>query len=913
MTGNESIWARPPRDGDVFLLEDHLEEVAQFMQFVGSFDEAETKEAMGARTIARLHDFGKVTPQFQSYLRKEYSGAPKYTYHARIGALATFHAVRKLGGSPRTQLAACVCVARHHGSTPNAVSYVYEDIYRAEMKNGPRSWVNTQIDAIAADERARRAASDLFEAVPGPSSWASFRDAFRDGQLLVELAEFVSEPIGFGGGSERDRTAERLPERVYDRYLKFWGALTIADKTSAAGLGLADLRTNALSLGPLVDHISDISTDDELEADLNEWRERARKDVCRNVTRLRDGVSVGRITLPTGLGKTFTGISAAFTLRDAITEAQNRDSPPTVVYALPYTSIIEQTREHFEDEDIWNADPRSDAFGIHHYLSETVTDPDTESREDGEPETDATQPPAALLGESWRSGTVLTTFVQLFESLAGPSNSQSLKLPALNNAVVILDEPQALPLDWWPVVRRLIETITEEFDAKVLSMTATQPSLFEDGPIETTDLVSEPREYFEQSQRVTYEIDQSVWGYTNSDPAPLVSHEGAADRIVGQLVDPDTAGRTSGLAVCNTIASCRQLVSSVEATASEFGCGVTLLGSTYEAALQELSSPDDEDGPGVQALVSEILRRVGFTYDPLEDEWTPPEDSEELFVCPFNSRYRPLDRRVLIEVADELSTAGVQFVMIATQAVEAGVDLSFSAVWRDLAPLDSVVQAAGRCNRSFEWGHNGGEVTLWYLSDPEEPSSTTRAEVPPAKRIYNRERKGWLLDVAEILRESLSSPDAIPEIELTRSVIPAYFDQLDTPDLRELTTAVEQFEGERLGRESLIAQNYETIDVLVGVTAAERTRIREIGDRFEEGNTPAGYEQLEKASDLRVSIPVRDAEAHLRGVSRVDRQDWGEPEGPNVLAYTGEAGASHDLASGGFVVEDPGVSNRFST
>jgi len=53
-------------------------------------------------------------------------------------------------------------------------------------------------------------------------------------------------------------------------------------------------------------------------------------------------------------------------------------------------------------------------------------------------------------------------------------------------------------------------------------------------------------------------------------------------------------------------------------------------------------------------------------------------------------------------------------VAVTTQLVEAGVDIDFDVVYRDLAPLDSVNQAAGRCNRN---GKKQGEVIVVSLKD----------------------------------------------------------------------------------------------------------------------------------------------------------------------------------------------------
>ena len=68
--------------------------------------------------------------------------------------------------------------------------------------------------------------------------------------------------------------------------------------------------------------------------------------------------------------------------------------------------------------------------------------------------------------------------------------------------------------------------------------------------------------------------------------------------------------------------------------------------------------------------------------------------------------------------------AGRNILVASTQLIEAGVDFDFPVVFRAMAPLEAVIQAAGRCNRENKLGKSGGKVFLFKMLDSGMPDKT---------------------------------------------------------------------------------------------------------------------------------------------------------------------------------------------
>lgn len=319
-----------------------------------------------------------------------------------------------------------------------------------------------------------------------------------------------------------------------------------------------------------------------------------------------------RLTVPTGGGKTRS--SLAFALRHAMRHGLAR-----IIYAIPYTSIVEQTC------DVFRAIFADDRAVLEHHSAARVTEDELNPA--------PTEIWARLAAENWDAPLVVTTTVQLFESLLSHRTTACRKLHNVAHSVIILDEAQMLPTHLLTTILDALRELVAHYGVTVVLCTATQPALDDRsgfaGLPDIREMVSEPERLFAQLARVTYE-----W--------PAASETWAWERAADEMRASEQA-----LAVVNTRAD----------------------------ALALLTALDD---PAALHL---------------------------------STRLCGAHRRAVLRDVRERLERGAPCRLVATQVIEAGVDVDFPLVLRALGPLDRVVQAAGRCNR--EGKLSAGRVVIF--------------------------------------------------------------------------------------------------------------------------------------------------------------------------------------------------------
>lgn len=285
-----------------------------------------------------------------------------------------------------------------------------------------------------------------------------------------------------------------------------------------------------------------------------------------------------------------------------------------------------------------------------------------------------------LLKQSFAENTfdhpfILTTFVQFFETLVSNKNSTLLKLPNFTNRIFLIDEIQALPPRLYIFFAAYLETFCKEHNAYVVFSTGTMPKFnFPDKSYSEERKLKNPKELFVfyKENCITKIVNPSAYFTKDVFNRYRIDWISQDDINYQDLIEHIKEQEQSCLVILNTIADTKHI------------------------------------------------------YKELKNRFP--------HIILLNTHFVVQDRKDKIEEIKILLKEGEQVIVISTQLIEAGVDVDFPIVYRDLCPLPSLIQSAGRCNRNKLTEY--GQIYLFTLKDDNGKRSS--------EMIYRNEAKDFV-------------------------------------------------------------------------------------------------------------------------------------------------------------------------
>ncbi|MCD7945929.1 MAG: CRISPR-associated helicase Cas3' [Clostridiales bacterium] len=579
-------------DGRIQTVKEHLEGTARYA--------AEALTCVGlsqsGRMAGLLHDCGKLTQAFQTYLIRSVHGESVQ----RGSVNHTFAGVRLLleryhcGDLDFPDIACellALAVGGHHG---------WFDCVDEHGKSGFRHRLTK------ADIGYEEARENYFRLVMSPAELDS-HFAAASAELCPALEHI------------HNMTGEEVPDAQYDTETAFYAGLLARLMLSAVvegdrrdtaefmqGFYFAPRRTedelHALWAGCLArveQKLDGLPHDSEID--------RARREIsdrCKAGAALPGGVL--RLNAPTGGGKTLTS------LRYALAHAES-NGKRRIIFVSPLLTILDQNagviRDYIQD----------DSLILEHHSNLVQEASDSDELDERE-----------LLTENWDAPIIITTLVQLLNTLFSGKMSAVRRFQALCDSIIVIDEVQTVPVKLLSLFSLAVNFLAEFCQATVVLCSTTQPCMEQTahplhGPV-----------------RELLPYDPALWAVfrrTEIRDGGSTSLDEIADLSRELLEEADSL-----LVVCNKKDEAQSLFHSLK----------------------------DMDGNCFHLSAA---------------------------MCPAHRR----DVLQALNVSLEHREAG-KTLCVATQVVEAGVDISFGRAVRLAAGMDSAVQTAGRCNRNGEAG-----------------------------------------------------------------------------------------------------------------------------------------------------------------------------------------------------------------
>lgn len=543
--------------------------------------------AASGEVAGLLHDMGKFTEEFNTYLQKSVrgekvvKGSVIHTFAGVSYLLSRFHT--QDGSLPFDNLVTellAISIGSHHGLV---------DLWNEQHQSGFDHRLNRQ---PGYDTRA----ADAFHAACAPAQEVA--QLYR--QAVQEVNQFYAQKLGsYVRSHEEAHFALGLLARLLT------SALVDADRTDTrcfmqgVPLPIATSLPWDACTKQINAHIAQFP-----QATAIQQARSAFSESCAGAAALPQGLY--RLDLPTGGGKTLAA------LRFAVLHAQKHQMQ-RIFYVAPLLSIIEQN-----------------AAVIRESVGDTATVLEHHSNIIRENLSAEEMAQTELLQENWNAPIIVTTLVQLLETMFSGKMAAVRRFHCLCNSVIIIDEVQSLPPKMLSLFNCTINFLTRCCGTTVVLCSATQPAF---------DSIGVQRRMLTSARLISEELFERyapLFRRTEITDGGACTLQDIADRAVSSL-----DASSSVLIVCNTKREATHLHN--------------MLAAHSDVRLFHLSAG----------------------------------------MCMAHRK------KVLAAITAALHN-GERLICVSTQVIEAGIDISFGSVIRVSAGLDSIVQAAGRCNRHGE-------------------------------------------------------------------------------------------------------------------------------------------------------------------------------------------------------------------
>jgi len=588
------------------LLSEHLFYVAKVMQERALFD----KEL--AFILGICHDFGKLTSFFQE--EKILKKGKKYgakSNHTLISIHFTIAFLKHFGITDEKLFLVAVFVINHHSDLRDM-----EELISSFSGGRTDEELKPQIDDLKNRiELVKRVYQDELIIL---MQQYGVNQKIEDKLLTFDFKQFLTQKALKQSVKDLRRLRNKFAKNgdLYELFFRtsyLYSLLIFADRNMASKLPFAyeDYQKKS-NLTPIPFNIIEKKVQ-SFKSDKDDIRQQLFDTLDRQIN--NDSISsknIFTVTAPTGAGKTLATLNFAFKLKAKYQKEK-------IIYALPLTNIIEQNYNeikkilsHYMADDFLKNE--FNYLIKHHYLADYKLNESSDIKD------------VLKTVESWSSEIVVTTFIQLFYAFSSNQASYLYRFSALQNSVLVLDEPQVLNAEHWLLIRKMLFWLVENLNVKIILMTATKPLIFGKD------------EYIELAETIDFK--------------EFINKRGSRHKLIPAFEKTQTIEE-----------------------------------------LVEFVSQKIEDKNSVLVVLNTKKSSTEF-FELIQQE------KEEYIVYYLSTTLTPYHRKeVIAKIQQSIKTNKV--IVVSTQVIEAGVDLDFEIGFRDLAPLDSIVQTAGRINRHF--------------------------------------------------------------------------------------------------------------------------------------------------------------------------------------------------------------------